>query len=238
MARTPLASAYGLDGPSTTSPSPLRWPEAGVIPPRRPARALRRCRRVGRDDQLSHHFLREELRQLRPPRRLPLIFLASPPSCSTSSSAADRHAARPDRHPQGLRLRNPAIGWHYSSSSSGRAGRVAGGVALASGRQGLSASTRVLPLPEPAVRAAARGLALAWRSPGRCPHRHPARGARATRLPPPRRSPGVTHRLPRPPARACGPATVALTTHAMIARHIERRPVRSLLSSPHPMPAG
>jgi putative ABC transport system permease protein len=240
MARTPLASAYGLDGAFNDvalalTPTAV---EADVIArlddllaPYGGAGA------VGRDDQLSHHFLREELRQLETTATVfPLIFLGV--AAFLLNVVVSRLIAT-QRDQIGILKAfgygNLAIGWHYLAlvllvALAGVAGGVALGIWFGKGLSGVYAAFYRFPTLHFVLRPEVVAIALAV-----------AGGAVLT---------GTLHAVRRatglPPAEAMRPESPVVYRATlierlglqrllsqptrMIARHIERRPVRALLS--------
>ena len=241
MAETPLASAYGLDGAFNDVALTLAQgsSEADVIgrldsllEPYGGAGA------VGRFDQLSHHFLSEELRQLRTTATVfPLIFLGV--AAFLLNVVVSRLIAT-QRDQIGILKAfgygDAAVGWHYLKlvllvALVGVAGGVALGIWFGKGLSGVYASFYRFPSLRFVLRPEVVGIALAV-----------AGGAVLT---------GTLHAVRRatglPPAEAMRPESPMVYRATllerlglqrllsqptrMIARHIERRPVRSLLSA-------
>ena len=240
MARTPLASAYGLDGAFNDVALTLvpGAPEAGVIAllddllePYGGAGA------VGRDDQLSHHFLREELRQLETTATVfPLIFLAV--AAFLLNVVVSRLIAT-QRDQIGILKAfgygNPAIGWHYLElvllvALVGVAGGVALGIWFGKGLSGVYAAFYRFPRLQFVLRPEVVALALAVSGGAVLTGTlHAVR--RATRLPPAeamRPESPIAYRATL--LERAGLQRWLSQPTRMIARHIERRPVRSLLS--------
>ncbi len=240
MARTPLATAYDLDGAFndvtlTLARGAVEGDVIGhlddLLAPYGGVGA------IGRDDQLSHHFLSEELRQLETTATVfPLIFLGV--AAFLLNVVVNRLIAT-QRDQIGILKAfgygNAAIGWHYLKlvllvALVGVAGGVALGIWFGKGLSAVYADFYRFPELHFLLRPEVVGIALAV-----------AGGAMLT---------GTLHAVRRatalPPAEAMRPeapvayrATIAerlglqrllSQPTRMIARHLERRPVRALLS--------
>jgi putative ABC transport system permease protein len=241
MAESPLASAYGLDGafndvalalaPGASEADVIGRLDA-LLAPYGGAGA------VGRFDQLSHHFLSEELRQLRTTATVfPLIFLGV--AAFLLNVVVSRLIAT-QRDQIGILKAfgygNAAIGWHYLKlvllvALVGVAGGIALGIWFGKGLSGVYAAFYRFPALRFVLRPEVVGIALAV-----------AGGAAFT---------GTLHAVRRAtglsPAEAMRPESPIVYRATllerlglqrllsqptrMIARHIERRPVRSLLSA-------
>lgn len=240
MARTPLASAYGLDGAFNDV-------ALSLVPGALEAEVIARlddllepyggAGAIGRDDQLSHHFLREELRQLETTATVfPLIFLGV--AAFLLNVVVSRLIAT-QRDQIGILKAfgygNRAIGWHYLGlvlliALVGVAGGIALGIWFGKGLSGVYAAFYRFPslqfVLRPAVVAVALGVASGAVLTGTL---HAVR--RATRLPPAeamRPESPVAYRATL--FERLGAERLLSQPTRMIARHIERRPVRSALS--------
>ena len=112
MGRRALAQAYDMEGAfNDVAPEPATW----CRQPGRDRRVDELLKPYGglgayaRKDQLSHRFLSQELDQLGTLASLfPVMFMARGGlSAQRGDRAAGGHAARADRHPQGLWLQQP-----------------------------------------------------------------------------------------------------------------------------------
>ena len=240
MAHTPLATAYDLDGAFNDVTLRLR-PDAveadvvtrldDLLEPYGGTGA------IGRDDQLSHHFLREELRQLQTTATVfPLIFLGV--AAFLLNVVVSRLIAT-QRDQIGILKAfgygNPAIGWHYLQlvllvALAGVAGGVALGIWFGKGLAGVYAAFYRFPSLQFVLRPGVVGIALAVAGGAVLTGTlHAVR--RATRLPPAeamRPESPVAYRATL--LERAGLQRLLSQPSRMIARHIERRPVRSLLS--------
>jgi len=240
MARTPLASAYGLDGAFNDVALVLARPavEADVI--RRLDDLLEPyggAGAIGRGDQLSHHFLSEELRQLRTTATVfPLIFLGV--AAFLLNVVVSRLIAT-QRDQIGILKAfgygNGAIGWHYLEmvlliALAGVAGGIALGIWFGKGLSGVYSEFYRFPSLQFVLRPEVVGIALAVAGGAVLTGTlHAVR--RATRLPPAeamRPESPVTYRATL--LERLGLQRLLSQPTRMIARHIERRPIRSLLS--------
>jgi putative ABC transport system permease protein len=240
MARTPLASAYGLDGAFndvslTLARDAVEGDVIGqldaLLDPYGGAGA------VGRAHQLSHHFLSEELRQLRTTATVfPLIFLGV--AAFLLNVVVSRLIAT-QRDQIGILKAfgygNAAIGWHYLKlillvAVVGVAGGIALGIWFGKGLSAVYSAFYRFPSLHFVLRPEVIGVALAVAGGAVLTGTlHAVR--QATRLPPAeamRPESPVAYRATL--LERLGMQRLLSQPSRMIARHVERRPVRSLLS--------
>ena len=240
MAQAPLATAYDLDGAFNDVSLTLmhRAVEGDVI---RHLDALLEpfggAGAIGRVDQLSHHFLSEELRQLRTTATVfPLIFLGV--AAFLLNVVVSRLIAT-QRDQIGILKAfgygNRAIGWHYLKlillvALAGVAGGVGLGIWFGKGLSAVYSAFYRFPALQFVLRPEVVGFALAVAGGAVLTGTlHSVR--RATRLPPAeamRPESPVAYRATL--LERLGLQRLLSQPTRMIARHIERRPIRSLLS--------